>query len=141
MNRIVIGALAALMLVAAGVFWWQGRASDGAGTAAAPLAIASAVPSEAEDLPEADPGDMVGPGLPQANEATREQRRFDRLDKDTRYRRQQSAYVRGMGCRHGDQVQKGRCRRRSGAKPPRVRHDQGPQETCLQMQIGSGDSW
>ena len=82
MNRIVIGALAALMLVAAGVFWWQGRASDGAGAAVAPLALASAVPGEAEELPEADPGDMVGPGLPQANEATREQRRFDRLDKD-----------------------------------------------------------
>ncbi len=82
MNRIVIGALAALMLVAAGIFWWQGRASDGAGSSVAPLPLASAAPSEAEELPEADPGDMVGPGLPQANEATREQRRFDRLDKD-----------------------------------------------------------
>ena len=82
MNRIVIGALGALMLVAAGVFWWQGRASDGEGSAVAPLALASAAPSQAEELPEADPGDMVGPGLPQANEATREQRRFDRLDKD-----------------------------------------------------------
>ena len=28
MNRIVIGALGALLLVAAGVFWWQGRAAS-----------------------------------------------------------------------------------------------------------------
>lgn len=82
MNRIVIGALGALMLAAAGVFWWQGRASEGDGAAVAPLALASTATSEADELPEADPGDMVGPGLPQANEATREQRRFDRLDKD-----------------------------------------------------------
>jgi EF hand len=82
MNRIVIGALAALMLVATGVFWWQGRASEGAGATVAPLALASVATGEAEDLPKADLGDMVGPGLPQANEATREQRRFDRLDKD-----------------------------------------------------------
>ena len=26
MNRIVLGALAALLLVASGLFWWQGRA-------------------------------------------------------------------------------------------------------------------
>ena len=70
------------MLVATGVFWWQGRAADNVGGTVAPLAIESAATAEAEELPEADPGNMVGPGLPQANEATREQRRFDRLDKD-----------------------------------------------------------
>ena len=82
MNRIVIGALGALLLLAAGAFWWQGRAADSERGAVPPLAIESAAVGEAEDLPEADPGNMVGPGLPQANEATREQRRFDRLDKD-----------------------------------------------------------
>jgi hypothetical protein len=82
MNRIVIGALGALLLLAAGTFWWQGRAADSEWGAVPVLAIENAATGEAADLPEVDPGDMVGPGLPQANEATREQRRFDRLDKD-----------------------------------------------------------
>ena len=53
MNRVILGALGALLLVAAGVFWWQGRAAtDNAPPVphlqpAAPQASASA----ADDLP------------------------------------------------------------------------------------------
>jgi hypothetical protein len=79
MNRIVIGALGALLLVAAGVFWWQGRAATEA-PAAAPQPPKSA-PSE-DPLPEADAGDATGPDLPEVPEETKEQKRFDRLDRD-----------------------------------------------------------
>ena len=84
MNRIVIGALGALLLVAAGVFWWQGRAaSDNA-----PLVpvLFPPLPSGSADvdqgLPEADAGDATGPDLPEVPEPTNEQKRFDRLDRD-----------------------------------------------------------
>ena len=53
MNRIVLGAIGALLLVGAGIFWWQGRAETERG--AAPPAL---------------------------DEVTREQRRFDRLDRN-----------------------------------------------------------
>ena len=62
MNRILVGALGALLLVASGLFWWQGRA--------------------AVSPPDSDAGDAVGPGLPEASEQSREQKRFDRLDKN-----------------------------------------------------------
>jgi hypothetical protein len=82
MNRIVLGALAALLFVSAGLFWWQGRAEidpgepppspeDFAGPADAPAA-----------LPSADVSGLVGPAPPEATEATREQRRFGRYDRD-----------------------------------------------------------
>ena len=82
MNRILIGALGALMLVAAGVFYWQGRA-EVEHDARAPR-LAHAVDPAATDhaLPPGDIADMTGPALPVATEQTREQRRFDRLDKD-----------------------------------------------------------
>lgn len=80
MNRIVIGALGALLLVAAGIFWWQGRAAS---VAAPPQPVLHAQPSEsADDLADTDVGDMQGPDLPQASEQSREQKRFDRLDRD-----------------------------------------------------------
>ncbi len=79
MNRIVLGAVAALLLVSAGLFWWQGRAETEAG--APPPSIAAA-PVDPDALPSADPLGMVGPALPEASEATREQRRFDRVDRD-----------------------------------------------------------
>lgn len=82
MNRIVVGALGALLLVASGVFWWQGRASVARDPAPA-LSLAVQPSGLAEEpLPEADAGDLVGPELPEANEHTREERRFDRFDRD-----------------------------------------------------------
>ena len=83
MNRILVGALGALMLVAAGVFWWQGHAAVQRSPAMA--VMPSSTPSEAaedEALPTADGDGLQGAALPHASEATREERRFDRFDKD-----------------------------------------------------------
>lgn len=83
MNRTLVGALGALMLVAAGVFWWQGHAAVQRTPAVA--VMPSAAPSEAgedDSLPTSDGDGLQGPALPHASEATREQRRFDRFDKD-----------------------------------------------------------
>ena len=81
MNRMLVGALGALLLVASGLFWWQGRAAVSPPAAPSRLALASA-PAADEELPDSDAGDAVGPSLPAANEATREQKRFDRVDKN-----------------------------------------------------------
>lgn len=82
MNRMLIGAFGALLLVAIGVFWWQGRAVE---SPAAPLPTADeSVPasSEPEAIPVADVSGMQGPALPEAQELTREQERFFRYDRN-----------------------------------------------------------
>ncbi|WP_421838292.1 hypothetical protein [Novosphingobium sp.] len=81
MNRILVGALGALLLVASGLFWWQGRAAVTPPAAPSHLALSSA-PAADEELPDSDAGDAVGPGLPEASEQSREAKRFDRLDKN-----------------------------------------------------------
>ncbi|MBW8755018.1 MAG: hypothetical protein JF595_12875 [Sphingomonadales bacterium] len=81
MNRILLGALAALLLTAAGVFWWQGRAATERGAPPPPVAaLASGLP--ADELPTADGRGLQGAAPPEADEVTREQRRFDRLDRN-----------------------------------------------------------
>lgn len=82
MNRIVIGALGALLLTASGIFWWQGRAAS---SAAPPLAAPSLAADDGEsidELPEADADGVIGPDLPEASEQSREQKRFNTLDRD-----------------------------------------------------------
>lgn len=72
MYRYAVGALAALLLGSAGLFLFGGRAS----TEIAPLPPAPLAPSQAvvaEPLPAE---------APRASERTREQKRFDRYDKD-----------------------------------------------------------
>ena len=81
MNRIVLGALGALFLVAAGLFWWQCRATQ-SGALPAPRLALDTPTAEADELPDADGEGLLGPALPQATEQTREQQRFDRLDRD-----------------------------------------------------------
>ena len=78
MNRIVLGAFAALVLVAVGLFWLQGRAEVEEG-APPPEPVALARP---EGLPSADVSGLQGPAPPEASELTREQRRFFRYDRD-----------------------------------------------------------
>lgn len=78
MNRIVLGAVAALLLAGAGLFWWQGRAATESG---APPPEASAPVGE-EPLPYADAGGLHGAAPPEADPVTREQRRFDRIDRN-----------------------------------------------------------
>jgi hypothetical protein len=89
MNRMVLGAFAALLMVAAGLFWWQGRAElaravpppdisgnpqDGTG----PLAGATPI-----ELPSANPN-AHGSRLPRAarTSVSKEQARFNRYDRN-----------------------------------------------------------
>lgn len=81
MGRFLAGSISALLLVAAGLFWWQGQARREPVAVAARPDPAPAVP---EALPEGDP-DAVGkapPRPPAADSRTREQRRFDRYDRN-----------------------------------------------------------
>ena len=82
MDRIVLGALGALLLVAAGVFWWQGRAATDNAPPMPQLAVPAPQTSGDDPLPEADAGDSVGADLPEVPEETKEQKRFDRLDRN-----------------------------------------------------------
>ena len=83
MQRIVLGAVAALLLVSAGLFWWQGRAASERGNLPAGSELADLqTPSEVA-LPSADGRGLQGDAPPEASEATREQRRFHRIDRDS----------------------------------------------------------
>ncbi len=80
MNRLLLGAVAALLLAAAGLFWWQGRAETEQGAPPPDLSLEEkAAPGS---LPSEDGRGLRGPAPPEASEATREQRRFGRLDRD-----------------------------------------------------------
>lgn len=80
MNRLILGAVSALVLVGVGIFWWQGRAAVEEG--APPPMPEPTVSPEGEGLPEADVAGMSGPAPPEATELTREQRRFFRYDRN-----------------------------------------------------------
>ena len=75
----ILGAVAALALVAIGLFWWQGRAEveRGAPPPQAPLATPAAT-----EIPTADVAGLNGPAPPEATELTKEQQRFGRYDRD-----------------------------------------------------------
>jgi hypothetical protein len=83
MNRTVLGALAALLLVAAGVFWWQGRAEVETGAPPPdPGAAAEDPPGDPNALPTAHAAGLKGPAPPVASEMSKEQRRFARYDRN-----------------------------------------------------------
>ncbi|HEY6815356.1 MAG TPA: hypothetical protein VI168_07445 [Croceibacterium sp.] len=77
MNRIVLGGILALLLVAIGLFWLQGRAEVERG---APPPAPAAIPPEG--LPSADVAGLQGPAPPEASELSREERRFFRYDRN-----------------------------------------------------------
>ena len=81
MGRFLAGSIAALMLAAAGLFWWQGEV----GADRAPLLARPLAPLQGDDLPLAGDANAMGkasPALPQADNRTREQKRFDRYDRN-----------------------------------------------------------
>ena len=82
MNRLILGAVAALIMVGIGLFWMQGRAQVEQGAPPPEPEIELAETEDPNALPEAEPGDMVGPAPPEASELTREQRRFFRYDRN-----------------------------------------------------------
>lgn len=79
MNRLVLGAVIALVLAGVGTFWWQGRAAV---ESAAPPPIAQPEVPGPDVLPSANAQDMRGPAPPEATELTREEQRFFRYDRD-----------------------------------------------------------
>jgi len=79
MGRFLAGGIAAMLLVAAGLFWWQGRASREADLPVAPRDAMADL-----SVPDGD-GNAFGPPPPMPASATpqsREQRRFDRYDRN-----------------------------------------------------------
>jgi len=82
MNRIVLGAVSALLFAGAGLFWWQGKAAtdNAAPPVAAPVEVPLGPPPD--EIPTEDGDGLMGAGLPEASEATREEKRFNRLDRN-----------------------------------------------------------
>ena len=85
MHRLILGALGALVLVAVGVFWWQGRAEIER-AAPPPMVEPIEVVEDPDLLPFADLAGLQGPEPPEASEITREQRRFFRYDRNRDWR-------------------------------------------------------
>lgn len=79
MNRLILGAVAALALVGLGLFWLEGRAQVERG---APPPAVVATDADPDAIPSADVAGMIGPAPPEATELTREQQRFGRYDRD-----------------------------------------------------------
>lgn len=73
MWRYLVGAVSALLMATAGFFLWSGTARRDGGLLAAPPALLASVASS-QDRTVADP--------PEATEATREQKRFARYDRN-----------------------------------------------------------
>lgn len=83
MNRLVLGAVIALMLAGLGVFWWSGRAAV---EKAAPPPVVEAAAPDPNALPLADAGALRGPAPPEATELNKEQQRFFRYDRNRDWR-------------------------------------------------------
>ncbi|MBU0557007.1 MAG: hypothetical protein KKD64_00035 [Alphaproteobacteria bacterium] len=81
MGRFFAGVLSALLLVAAGLFWWQAEIE----AEMRPLVANGGLRAQAPPMPGAGDPNARGappPDLPEATERTREQKRFDRYDRN-----------------------------------------------------------
>ncbi|MGB7408879.1 MAG: hypothetical protein WA908_10265 [Pontixanthobacter sp.] len=81
MNRVLLGGMLAIVMLAVGLFWWQGRAQIEE-AAPPPEPVAEAEGADINELPNVDPGTMTGPAPPEATDLSREERRFFRYDRD-----------------------------------------------------------
>lgn len=82
MGRFLAGMTSALLLLAAGLFWWQGRAAND--LPAAPRKSAYSTAPAQDSLPMGDP-DAIGAAPPMpasASPQSREQKRFARYDRN-----------------------------------------------------------
>lgn len=82
MRRFVVGAAAALLLAAAGLFVWQGRAQDGVAIPPAPAPRLAAISADVPDTPSLLRRNARLTTPPAATAKTREEKRFGRADKD-----------------------------------------------------------
>lgn len=82
MNRIILGAVGALLMASAGLFWWQSRAATEAAAPPPPPGMVNEQNPDPEDIPTEDGNGLLGNALPHADEATREERRFNRVDRN-----------------------------------------------------------
>ncbi len=80
MGRFIAGSISALLLASAGLFWWTGQASREQVAVTARAEPMAAV----EELPEGDENatGVALPAPPSATARTREEKRFDRYDRD-----------------------------------------------------------
>ncbi len=86
MKSFVSGSIVTLLVMALGMFWWQGRAEvEDAAPPPDPMAFAPP-PFDPMALPEADTTDLTGPAPPEASELSKEQRRFFRYDRNRDWR-------------------------------------------------------
>ncbi|MFB0611479.1 EF-hand domain-containing protein [Aurantiacibacter poecillastricola] len=82
MDRMILGAFGALLLVGLGLFWVQGRAQVEQGAPPPDRSPEVSTAADPDALPSADISDLTGPEPPEASELTREQRRFFRYDRN-----------------------------------------------------------
>lgn len=82
MIRGLLGGFGALLLVAAGIFWWQGRAETVFGGKSPVLPVEEAMEEMPDDLPSADVDGLMGAAPPEATAINKETRRFNLVDKD-----------------------------------------------------------
>jgi len=82
MKRMILGAVSALLLAGAGLFWWQGRAAIDAAAPSPPASEADGSGEPLADIPTEDGEGLEGAALPGVSEASREQKRFNRLDRN-----------------------------------------------------------
>jgi len=81
LGRVLVSVMAALLMTAGGLFWWQGRANN---EPVPQLLVGSPPPPAVDVLPEGDP-DASGDAPPMPGEASpqsREQKRFGRYDRN-----------------------------------------------------------
>jgi len=82
MGRTILGAVSALLLAGAGLFWWQGRAATNAAAPPPPLAQPENELPPGDEIPTESGYGLAGESLPEVPEATREGKRFNRFDRD-----------------------------------------------------------